>query len=233
MSKIKLIVFDMAGTTVYDDLFVSKAVAKAMNEFNYPVVPQEVEPIMGYQKPLAISMLLDKHEPDISKINDEYIDQIHTRFVEIMMDFYRHSPDVRPIDGVEQVLKTIRSKNIAIGLDTGFSRDIANLVVERLGWLQNGLVQTVVASDEVPHGRPDPYMIYKIMEANGITNSKEVIKVGDTEVDVNEGRNARCLWSIAVTTGAYKREALLPHRPDYIIDSLDELITLIDNYDNA
>ncbi len=222
----------MAGTTVHDDLFVSKAVAKTMNECNYPVTPAEVQPIMGYQKPLAISMLLDKHEPDTAKITDEFIELIHARFVEIMLDFYRNSPDVRPIEGVENVLQTLHKKGIAIGLDTGFSKDIASLIVDRLGWLKSGLVQSLVASDEVPHGRPDPYMIYKIMEANGVSDSRQVIKVGDTKVDINEGKNAKCLWSIAVTTGAYTREALLPYKPDYIIDSLSELLTIIDKYDN-
>lgn len=106
-------------------------------------------------------------------------------------------------------------------------------MVNRLGWLDNGLVQHLIASDEVPHGRPDPYMIFSIMNECGITNAKEVIKVGDTEVDVNEGRNAGCLWTIAVTTGAYSREALEPHKPDYIIDSLQELIPLIEEYEDV
>ena len=63
MGKIKLVVFDMAGTTVHDEMYVSKAVAAAMKEFGYNVQPLEVQPIMGYEKPLAISMLLDKHDP--------------------------------------------------------------------------------------------------------------------------------------------------------------------------
>jgi phosphonatase-like hydrolase len=230
MNKVKLIVFDMAGTTVHDEMFVSKAVAAAMNEFGYNVQPKEVQPIMGYEKPLAIKMLLEKHEPVINKISNELIEDIHARFVDIMMHFYKTSPDVRPIDGVEEVLMQIRNWGILIGLDTGFSKDIANLIVERLGWLQKGLVQYVVASDEVPIGRPEPYMIYKMMDAAGITDVKEVIKVGDTEVDVNEGKNANCLYSIAVTTGAYSRESLEKYKPDFILESLDELLLIIQNH---
>jgi phosphonatase-like hydrolase len=230
MAKIKLIVFDMAGTTVHDEMYVSKAVAAAMNEFGYAVQPIEVQPIMGYEKPLAISMLLDKHEPNTQLITDEYISQIHSRFVTIMMNFYRTSPDVRPLDGVENVLKQLRELGILIGLDTGFSKDIADLIVSRLGWLESGLIQYVVASDEVPAGRPEPYMIYKMMDAAGITDPKQVVKVGDTEVDINEGRNAQCLYSIAVTTGAYTRAALEPYNPDFILDSLSGLIPIVERY---
>ena len=38
---------------------------------------------------------------------------------------------------------------------------------------------------------------------------------------------------LGVTTGAYTRESLEPHKPDYIIDSLHELIPLIEQYENA
>jgi phosphonatase-like hydrolase len=229
MAQVKLIVFDMAGTTVHDEMFVSKAVAAAMNEFGYAVQPLEVQPIMGYEKPLAISMLLDKHETKPENITDELITEIHARFVAIMMNFYRTSPDVLPLAGVEEVLQQLRDKGILIGLDTGFSKDIAQLIVDRLGWEEKGLIQYVVASDEVPAGRPEPYMIYKMMDAAGITDSKQVIKVGDTEVDINEGRNAQCLYTIAVTTGAYTRDALEPHHPDFILDELSELLPIIEN----
>jgi phosphonatase-like hydrolase len=197
------------------------------------VEAMEVEPLMGYEKPLAISMLLDRHEPDAIKITSELVNEIHAGFVEEMMDFYRNSPDLKPIENAELVFRELKELGITIGLDTGFNKEIASLVAERLGWLKNGLVQFLVASDEVHHGRPDPYMIYKIMEMAGVKESKQVIKVGDTEVDIHEGKNASCLWSIGVTTGAYTREALEPHRPHFIIDSLQELLPLIKEYEHA
>ncbi len=233
MGKIKLVVFDMAGTTVYDDMYVSKAVAAAMNEFGYAVVPEEVQPIMGYEKPLAISMLLDRYEPDALQITDELISQIHERFVEFMIDFYKSSTGVKPIEGIEEILLWLHKKGIVVGLDTGFSKSITGIIIDRLGWLTNGLIKYSVSSDEVPQGRPEPYMIYKMMDAEGITDSRQVIKVGDTEVDINEGRNAKCLYTIAITTGAYSREALEPHNPDFIIDHMQELLPIIEQYEHA
>ena len=61
-----------------------------------------------------------------------------------------------------------------------------------------------------------------------IENAADVIKVGDTEVDIKEGRNAGCGLVVAVTTGAYLREQLNQHHPDYIINSLNELLPIID-----
>jgi phosphoglycolate phosphatase-like HAD superfamily hydrolase len=95
--------------------------------------------------------------------------------------------------------------------------------MNRLKWLQNGMADYLVASNEVPAGRPHPYMIEQIMKSAGIKDHRKVVKVGDTEVDVMEGKNAGCLLSIAVTTGAFTRESLTPYNPDFIIDSLAEL----------
>ncbi|MND98460.1 hypothetical protein D3C80_908120 [compost metagenome] len=65
-------------------------------------------------------------------------------------------------------------------------------------------------------------MIRKMMDNAGVKEN-EVAKVGDTEVDINEGINTGCLYVIGVTTGAFTREELLPYKPTHIIDSLKEL----------
>ncbi len=55
-----------------------------------------------------------------------------------------------------------------------------------LGWLKNNLIDYVVSSNEVPEGRPQPFMIKELMKRANVTDSKKVIKIGDTEVDVRE-----------------------------------------------
>ena len=66
-----------------------------------------------------------------------------------------------------------------------------------------------------------------MMKKAGINDPRKVVKVGDTEVDVMEGKNAGCILSIAVTTGAFTREALIPYTPDYIINNLGELDSIL------
>jgi len=65
------------------------------------------------------------------------------------------------------------------------------------------------------------------MQRAGIDDAKKVVKIGDTEVDVNEGKNAGCLFSIAVTTGAFTKEQLAAYSPDFIIDDLKELLNIL------
>jgi phosphonatase-like hydrolase len=144
-----------------------------------------------------------------------------------MMDHYEYSPDVRALPDAEDVLLLLKEKGIRIALNTGFTRVIADTILSRLQWKEKGLVDDYIASDEVEEGRPRPYMIQALMKRAGIEDPKEVIKIGDTEVDVNEGINAGCSMVVAVTTGAFTRDQLEPHAPDYIINRLSELPPLI------
>lgn len=225
--SIKLVVFDMAGTTVKDENYVGLAFQQAMKNSGYVVDLENVNPIMGYEKPLAIKMMLETLEPDLQKINAEHIDAIHTDFVEIMLRFYRTSDQIQPLPNAEQTFLALRQKGIKIGLDTGFSKNIADVIIERLNWADK--VDIVVASDEVPNGRPYPDMIKKMMEHLDLSHPEEIAKVGDTEVDINEGRNSGCKYVIGITTGAFTREELEPYQPTHIIDDIAEVITIIES----
>jgi len=61
----------------------------------------------------------------------------------------------------------------------------------------------------------------------GITQPKQVAKVGDTEVDVREGQNAGCTYVIGVTTGTFTREQLEEYNPTHIIDDIAQVIDII------
>jgi phosphoglycolate phosphatase-like HAD superfamily hydrolase len=60
-----------------------------------------------------------------------------------------------------------------------------------------------------------------------LTNGNETIKVGDSIIDIEEGRNAGCRLCIGITTGAHSREQLSTAHPDAIIDNLLQLISLL------
>ncbi len=228
MSSIELVVFDIAGTTVKDNGEVAISFQKAMHEYGYDIPVEKITPLMGYKKTEAIKTMLNEFEPDQSKITREKIDAIHKRFIELMVAYYSETKDLQSLQNAEEVFAYLKNKKVKIGLNTGFYNDITDVIMDRLGWLKKGTIDYVVSSNEVAAGRPHPYMIQKIMKDASVTDAKKVIKLGDTEVDVGEGKNAGCLYSIAVTTGAFTREQLEPYHPDFIIDDLHELIAIIE-----
>lgn len=232
MSQIQLAVFDMAGTTVHDENNVAKAFQQALNRHGYPSVSlQEANEKMGYSKPQAIRELLEIHEPNPQSITPELIDLIHAEFVQGMLDFYSNDPSIRPVEDAEQVFKALKDMGIFVALDTGFSRDITDIILKRIGWDDFSLVQATAASDEVKNGRPFPDMIQKIMIELGVSDPKRVIKIGDTEVDVNEGHQAGCLMTIGVTSGVFSEEELIPHRPTHLVQNLTQVLEIVRDYE--
>ncbi|MCJ2544130.1 HAD family hydrolase [Thermostichus vulcanus] len=65
---IRLVVFDMAGTTVKDNDDVSKALIAAFAQVGIPIGITETNPVMGYPKPVAVRLLLEKHWPDAAQL---------------------------------------------------------------------------------------------------------------------------------------------------------------------
>jgi phosphonatase-like hydrolase len=225
--SVELVVFDMAGTTVKDKNYVGIAFQGALKSNGYTVDLSAINPLMGYKKPVAIRMILEKHLVDPSEITEELIATIHSEFVRLMIDFYKTTDEIAPLPTVEDTFANLRSNGFKIALNTGFSRDIAEVIVGRLGW--EDTVDCLVASDDVAHGRPYPDMIQKIMQELNIDSAEKVAKVGDTEVDINEGFNTGCKYVIGVTTGAFTRGELEPYKPTHIVDSLAEVLEIVKN----
>jgi len=224
--KTKLVVFDMAGTTVVDKGSVAEAFIGAFLENELEVPFEDVQQVMGYRKTEAISMLLDKFYPGLQH-KEQTILAIHDKFEEKMLGFYMSVQDLKPLPFTEDIFRWLHTHNISVALNTGFTRLVTEGILYRLDWKNSNLIDAVICSDEVEEGRPTPYMINALMKKFNIEDPAEVVKVGDTEVDVLEGRNANCGKVISVTTGAYTREQLEQYAPDHIIDSLEHLALYI------
>lgn len=221
MSTIQLVVFDIAGTTVRDTGHVARAFTNAFREFDIEAPADKVNQVMGFRKIDAIRLLLPGEN------NEALIDQIHEAFTRNMLASYENDAALSALPQAEETFKQLKQWGIKIALNTGFTRPVANAILQRLQWNVPETVDMVLCSDEVPEGRPQPDMIKAIMQQMEVTDSKAVAKVGDTKVDVEEGRNAGCGLVVSVTTGAYTRSELELYKPDRIIDSLAELPGLL------
>jgi phosphonatase-like hydrolase len=223
--SVKLVVFDMAGTTVSDNNNnVARAFQKAFMENGIDISIGDATPLMGYHKPLAIQMLLERSG---ITFDTDFIEKIHDDFENEMMDFYEYDAAAKPISGAEAVFEKLKQRGIRIALNTGFSKNVADTIVERFQWKEKGLIDDVIGSDEVEKGRPYPFMIGKLMERAGINDPLEVAKVGDTTVDIEEGQNAGCLYVVAITTGAGNAIELEKMKPTHMINDLSEIPTIL------
>lgn len=105
-----------------------------------------------------------------------------------------------PLPGVIDTLATLRMRGIRIGSTTGYTRAMMDVV--RPGAAAKGYtVDHLVTPDDVPAGRPAPYMIYKNMIDLAVPAARCVVKAGDTLADIREGLNAG-VWSVGIVTGS-------------------------------
>lgn len=221
----KLVVFDIAGTTIQDDNAVSDAFLKAFNHFGLSPTSDQINKVMGLSKPLSIKIIL-KDLKDTTPISE-----IHDQFLKNMIEHYSSDENIKEIPGAANVFNILHEHNYKVALDTGFSRDITNVILDKTGWMNQGLVDAVISSDQVKSGRPHPYMIFKLMEALEVVRTSDVIKVGDTVVDIQEGFNAGCGIVIAVTSGTCSRD-YLQNVPGtfFIVPDITHVPTIIETF---
>lgn len=227
MKKIALAVFDIAGTTVSDEGNINDCFRIAFAESGIDVEPTEVDQVMGYRKIDAVKIIVEKFSKHSASDNEMLIETIHTRFNDLMVGFYQETKTLKPLPYAEEIFRWLQEKNIKVALNTGFTSIITDALLANIGWNNHPYINKVICSDQVAEGRPAPYMIEYLMNELNISDAAAVAKIGDTEVDIKEGRNAHCGLVIAVTSGAYHKEQLMQYNPDFIIDSLMELTAIL------
>lgn len=215
----------MAGTTVRDGGEVLHCFAEACRLEGLTATSGRLNALMGVSK-LEVFQLLWREQlgPKTEPGQIEHLSRraFHT-FREILENHYREQP-VEPADGAPEVFEWLRGRGVLIALNTGFYRAVTDIILHRIGWAEAGRpADLVIASDEVPRGRPEPFMIQKAMKTLGVDDPRKVVKIGDTPADLLEGRRAGCALSLAVTNGTHTQAELELLDHDGLLISLREL----------
>lgn len=218
MSKYKLAVFDMAGTTVEEGGSVYRTLRESVENQGFSVDDEKLSQIAGMNKYEAISYLLPAPVADDRTLTDK----IFADFKQRLDKIYQHDPSVTEKPGITELFGKLRNIGIRVALNTGYARAQADILIDRLQWKEH--IDDSITSDEVAHGRPYPDMIYALMNRAGVEHSAKVIKVGDTVNDVREGRQAECGLVVAVLGGAHDKATLKNEVPDLILEKTSDLL---------
>lgn len=219
---IALAALDIAGTTIDEGGAVYRVLADAVRAAGGNPTPHQVEQWMGASKREAIAALL---EASGAPATSQIVDIAFADFRQRLELAYRQDPP-KPFPGVAETIATLRSHGVKVALTTGFDRDVTTTVLAAADWA-HGVVDAVICIDDVPTGRPAPYMIYRAMEATGVIDVRTVLVAGDTVRDVLAGRNAAAGRVIAVRTGHVDEPTLLTADPTDLLDSVADLTHLL------
>ena len=207
MKKISCVIMDWAGTAVDFGCFAPlNAFLKVFSEEKgIDITYRQAREPMGLLKIDHIKAILN-----IPEVNEKFrvrygrdwnmedVNEMYVSFEKYL--FASLSNFTTPIPGVLDTIKELRESGIKIGSTTGYTQAMMDVV--RPGAAAKGyVVDNLVTPDNLPAGRPAPYMIYKNMIDLAIPSVDNVVKVGDTIADIKEGVNAK-VWSIGIITGS-------------------------------
>lgn len=221
---IQLVVFDMAGTTVDEDNVVYKTVRAAINAAGYSFTQDQVqEAAAGKEKSQAIRDVLTL---DGNPHLDAEVDVIFGDFKRRLQAAYT-TLEVKEQPGASEVFRRLREQGIKVVLNTGYDRATAEGLIAKIGWSVGKDIDGLITASDVDEGRPAPDMIWLAMRQVGVESSRFVAKVGDSAIDIDEGKNAGCGMTFGITTGAQTEPQLRSAQPSHVVDSLGEMYDLI------
>ncbi len=206
MKKIKLAVFDWAGTTVdYGSCAPMEVFKRVFDEAGVSLTRAEINGPMGMEKKAHIRSLLSLENASKQwegkygrNWNEDDVEELYVKFEaklhEVVAEYSK------PIDGVLETVDKLRSMDIKIGSTTGYNNEIMSIVIpaaEKSGYIPD----CVITPDITGIGRPTPFMLYEAMRKLDVYPIDCVVKIGDTITDIHEGKNAGA-WSIGILTGS-------------------------------
>jgi phosphonoacetaldehyde hydrolase len=200
--SIRLAVFDWAGTTVdygcqapvyaFVECFKRQGIDISMEEARLPMGMEKRDHIRAVAKQGNVRSAWYKVHG--SAISEGDIDKMYNLFASLLLSSIERQSDLVP--DVIMVVDELRAQNILIGATTGYFREAAEVVAVKAATLGYSPDFTTNSS-EVPAGRPEPWMIYRVMEALHVYPPQTVVNIGDTPVDVQSGINAG-VWTVGI-----------------------------------
>jgi phosphonoacetaldehyde hydrolase len=256
---IRACIFDLGGTIVDKySLTPFCSFYKAFKKNNIHIRNTLIQKDMGMEKKGHIEKMLFGDPYTLNKWFQEYNKRPERKDIEkIYNDFNiiqnEQSKNIDIIPETKKCIEHLRNRNILLGCTTGFGKetlDIIGNVLRKNDIYLDSYVSSACVTESMR--RPNSGMIYKNMKNLGLTGSgtKGIIKIDDTKIGIEEGNRAGCItvgvarWSshMDMTPSSFiptdldlekrlikSREKLSEAKPDYIIDTLDELNPLINH----
>lgn len=215
-----MVIFDMAGTAIDEDNIVYKTISSVLNEFGFEVgLDLVLLHGAGKEKWQAIHDILQQID-GVEPSNDT-VTELYHHFQRKLDSAYEISP-MQLFKALPDVIRKLRANNIKVVFNTGYSRPVAEKILKKVNCRVDQDIDALITASDVLRGRPAPDMIWKACDQFNL-KPNQTVKIGDSQIDIEEGRNAGAKYCIGITTGAQSREVLEKANPDYVIDNVDEL----------
>lgn len=143
------------------------------------------------------------------------------RFVEVYDAECCNGSQLLP--GARELIAALQRRNVRMAVCTNKPTRFSSRILECLGALE--AMTGVIGPDLIGVGKPDPRPVLAALEATGAP-VREALFVGDMPIDVEASRAAG-LDVAVLPTGSSTHAELLDADPDYLLESLDEVLDYV------
>lgn len=210
-----MLIFDLDGTllnTAYD-LHASLNYALKAHNLKQTTL-EETLSLLGNGIDILVAGAIEngKNNPDFEKIYATF----KTYYNDHINDY------TVPYDGIIELLKTIKQKNIKMGI-------VSNKFDEGVKALQkkffNDLIDNAQGVTETIQKKPCPDAVFELIKNSNALNETNIY-IGDSEVDIETAKNAG-IDCISVSWGFRSKEYLQSINAKIIIDKPSQLLDYI------
>ena len=217
----KLLVCDMAGTTVFEEGMVYSTLLECMQDSGLGVTEAEMHAWHGADKTEVTANFVGREISDPSKqaikakeIDDLFLIKLEERYLA------PDSPVALIVPGLPDYLHNLRASGIKVGLNTGYPTRLQEALLQKLELKE--MVDAWCCAADVSRARPSPFMTFNLM--NQLNIDSGVVKAGDTVRDMGEGTNSHCVQNVGVLSGADDAKTLYDAGADVVIPDITKLM---------
>ncbi len=200
---IRAVILDWAGTAVDYGSWAPVAVfLRLFEQRGVTITPEDARAGMGLMKKDHLRAILDR--PTVAAAwrsvygappAEHDIEDLFAQFVPLQLSVVQEY--ATPVPGLLDTLEVLRKRGIKIGSTTGYLRAMMDMLAPAAA-AQGYVPDSIVCPDDVPAGRPAPWMCFQNAMNLGVYPMAAMVKAGDTPVDIEEGLNAG-MWTVGVT----------------------------------
>lgn len=200
---LKAIVFDWAGTTVdhgccapaivFQKIFTDRGVEVTATQAREPMGKAKRDHIatVAAMPPVAAAWEAKFGKP----CSEEDIDELYSKFLPLQQQILSDYSEMIP--GVVNAVNQCRNWGLKIGSTTGYTQELMEVVTPAAA-KQGYQPDCLFCAGDTAQGRPAPFLLHACAEQMGVWPMWSIVKVDDTPVGIEAGRNAGC-WTVGIT----------------------------------
>lgn len=216
------VIFDMDGTLIDSIDIYFKIVEVALERLKLPQVSRKQILDAAENGDFNWELVLPN---EVHHKKDEIIGQAWEIINEIATQMFEEN--LKLIRGADNILQSISKSIPRIGLVTSTQRNYLKIKMQPLKRAGvEKLFEVIITSDDVPNRKPDPDPLIECAKRLDVDPNK-CVYVGDTRTDIKAGKAAG-MKTVGVLTGFDDYDMLAKEGPDAIIDSIRNLLEVIE-----